>query len=57
MKNKAAKRKGKQIDWEAVCERTRQRCNKLSKEELHRLEAEALRIIYGADAKAAAHSR
>lgn len=57
MKKKPAIAKAKAIDWEAVCERTRQRCNKLSEEEHRRLRNEALRIIYSADAEAAACSR
>ena len=57
MKKKAATAKGKKIDWDAVCERTRQRCNKLSEEERHRLRAEALRIIYSGDAQTSARSR
>ena len=47
----------KKIDWDAVCERTRQRCNKLSEEERHRFRAETLRIIYSADAEAPTRSR
>jgi hypothetical protein len=57
MKQKPATSKVKRIDWESVCERTRQRCNKLSDEERRRYRAEALRIIYSADAKAAARCR
>ena len=40
----------KQVDWDAVCERTRQRCNKLTEEERKELLEEGLKIIYGADA-------
>lgn len=57
MKKKPANVKAKPIDWEAVCERTRQRCNKLSDGERRRLRDEALRIIYSADAEAAACRR
>ena len=47
----------KNIDWEAVCERTRRRCSQLSDEERRRYRDEALRTIYSANAKAAARSR
>jgi hypothetical protein len=49
MKKTSVKPKSQpEIDWEAVCERTRQRCNKLSDEERRRLRAQALKIIYSA---------
>jgi len=55
MKKTTVKAKSQpEIDWEAACERTRQRCNKLSDEERRRLRAQALKIIYSADAKASA---
>jgi hypothetical protein len=58
MKKKAAKVKtNKTIDWEAVCDRARQRCSKHSPEERRRFRDEALRIIYGAHAEAATRSR
>ncbi len=57
MKQKPARSKAKRIDWEAVCERTRRRCNKLSEEERRRYRTEALRIIYSADAEATARCR
>ena len=47
----------KQIDWDTVCERTRQRCNKLTDEQRRRLQAKALQIIYNADEQAATRSR
>ena len=57
MKQKPATSKARKIDWEAVCERTRQRCNKLSEEERRRYRGEALRIIYSADAEATTRCR
>jgi hypothetical protein len=45
----------KKIDWDEVCERTRQRCNKLSDEENERLLQEGLRIIYGSAPKQRNH--
>lgn len=58
MKKKIATSKEKQpIDWDAVCERTRQRCNKLSPEARRRLRTQALRIIYAADAETSTRSR
>lgn len=57
MKKKPTMPKAKKIDWDKVCEETRQRCNKLSDQERERLEEEALRIIYGNPAKAATRSR
>ncbi len=47
MKAKSLASKAKKIDWEAVCERTRQRCNRLSEQERRRFRAEALRIVNG----------
>jgi hypothetical protein len=48
----------KKIDWEAVCEENRQRCNKLTDEERRRLRDHALRIIYSTtDAEAPTRSR
>jgi len=37
----------KKIDWDAVCERTRQRCNKLTEEEREHYHEVALSLIYG----------
>ena len=47
----------KKIDWDAACERTRQRGNKLTDEERHELLEEALRLIYGANATAQTRRR
>lgn len=57
MKKTSAATKRKVIDWETVCERTRQRCNKLSEEERRRLKDRALQIIYSANAQTTARSR
>ena len=58
MKRKSAPAKPKkQVDWDAVAERTRQRCNKLTEEERKELLEAGLRIIYGADAKTPARRR
>ena len=57
MKKRAATKATPKIDWDVVCEQTRQRCNKLSEEEMRRYQDEALRIIYGAHGKAPARSR
>jgi hypothetical protein len=43
MKKAVAPRK---TDWEAECERTRQRCNKLPEDERRILREKALRLIY-----------
>ena len=51
MKAKLFASKAKKIDWEAVCERTRQRCNRLSEQERRRFRAEALRIVNGSEKK------
>jgi hypothetical protein len=48
---------GRKIDWEAVCEQTRQRCNKLSSEERRNLREKALRLIYSSNAETPARSR
>ena len=56
MKKKPVATRKKPIDWETVCERTRQRCNKLSDEERRRLRDVAFRIIYSADAQAPTRS-
>lgn len=50
-KQSAAAKPKKQTDWDAVAERTRQQCNKLTEEERKELLEAGLRIIYGADAK------
>ena len=51
MKQQSATAKPKKpVDWDAVCERTRQRCNKLTETERKDLLEEGLKIIYGADA-------
>lgn len=42
----------KPVDWDVVCERTRQRCNSLTEKEREHLQDEALRIIYGQPRKA-----
>ena len=47
----------KKIDWETVCEQTRQRCNKLSDEERRSLREKALRLIYSSHAETPARSR
>ncbi len=47
----------KKIDWEAVCEQTRQRCNRLSDEERRNLRGKALRLIYSSHAETPARSR
>jgi len=52
----ATSKSEKKIDWEAVCERTRQHCNKLSDKERRQLLEEGLRIIHGSDAKKAIRS-
>jgi hypothetical protein len=52
----APSKTGEKIDWDSVCERTRQRCNKLSDEERQQLLEEGLRIINGSDAKKAIRS-
>jgi len=58
MKKKSpVQRPKKAIDWEAVCERNRRECSSLSDEERRRLQTEALRIIYTANAEAPARSR
>jgi len=57
MKKRTATKPRPKIDWDAVCEQTRQRCNKLSEEEMRRYQDEALRIIYGAHGKTPARSR
>ncbi len=49
--NKKAGRKARRIDWDAVCERTRQRCNKLSDSRRKELVDVALGIIYSAHAE------
>jgi hypothetical protein len=47
MKKSATKRPKKdKVDWEAVSERTRHECNKLSSEQRRRLRDDALRLIY-----------
>jgi hypothetical protein len=51
-KTAASKQSKKPIDWDAVSERTRQRCNRLTDEQRERLEDEALQIIYGQPRKA-----
>ncbi len=55
-KSPAAKSK-KQMDWDAVSERVRQQCNKLTEEERKELLEAGLGIIYGADAKAPTRRR
>ena len=57
MKKKAVAPRKKPIDWDAVCEATRQRCNKLTDEERRRYREHALRLIYSADAEATTRSR
>ena len=57
MKKKPGGLKAGKIDWDKVSEATRHRCNRLSDEERERLEAEALRVIYGNPPKAATRSR
>ncbi|MBE0541328.1 MAG: hypothetical protein IH623_08080 [Verrucomicrobia bacterium] len=57
MKKTSETTRRKPIDWEAVCERTRQRCNQLSDEERRRLKDKALQIIYSANAQTSARSR
>jgi hypothetical protein len=54
MKKAAASKK---IDWETVCEQTRQRCNKLSDDERRGLREKALRLIYSSHAETPARSR
>ena len=54
---KASVAKQKPVNWEAVCERTRQVGNKLSDEERRRLKDKALQIIYSADAATTTRSR
>ena len=44
-------------DWEAECEHTRQRCNKLPEEERRTLREKALRLIYSSHAEPPARSR
>ncbi len=50
-------RRKKRIDWDAVSEQTRQRCNKLSDEDHDRLFEEAVRIINASDAKVSVRRR
>ena len=58
MKKAAASPKTvKKIDWDAVCERNRQKCNKLTDEERRHLRAKALQLIYSSDAETPARSR
>ncbi len=47
----------KKIDWEAECERIRQRCNRLTDDERRALREKALRLIYYSNAKAPARGR
>ena len=47
----------KKTDWEAECERTRQRCNKLPEDERRILREKALRLIYSSHAEPPARSR
>jgi hypothetical protein len=47
----------KKIDWEAVCEQTRQRCNGLSNDERRSLREKALRLIYSSHAETPARRR
>jgi hypothetical protein len=47
----------KKIDWEAECERTRQRCNRLSGDERRLLREKALRLIYSSNAETPARGR
>jgi len=47
----------KKIDWDAECERTRQRCNRLSDDERRALREKALRLIYHSNAEAPARGR
>ena len=58
MKKKSAKQQEREHDEIiAACERTRQRCNKLTDEERRRLRDRALAIIYGHEANVPARSR
>lgn len=54
---RASVTKQKPVDWETVCERTRQAGNKLSEEERRRLKDKALQIIYSAEAATTTRSR
>ena len=56
-KQSAGAKPKKQVDWDAVSERVRQQCNKLTEEERKELLEAGLRIIYGADAKAPTRRR
>ncbi len=56
MKAKPAKKGLRRVDWNKVAEETRQRCNRLTDAEREHYELMALRIIYGANAKAATRS-
>jgi hypothetical protein len=47
----------KKTDWEAECERTRQRCNKRTEDERRVLREKALRLIYSSHAETPARSR
>lgn len=57
MKKKPLRTRKKPIDWEAVCEENRQKCNQLTDEERRRYRDYALRLIYSADAEAPTRSR
>ena len=47
----------KKTNWEAECERTRQRCNKLSEDERRCLREKALSLIYSSNAQAPTRRR
>jgi hypothetical protein len=57
MNKKKVTAKRKTIDWDAVCEETRQRGNKWSDEQRRALLDEGLRIIYGVNATAPTRRR
>jgi hypothetical protein len=45
------------VNWEAVAERTREECNKLTNDQRWRLRDDALRLIYGCNAETPTRSR
>jgi hypothetical protein len=57
MKKKTATSQVRKVNWEAVCERTRQRCDKLSDDERRQLHEEALRIIYSGGSQTSTRRR
>lgn len=54
--SKSKKKPARKGDWNRIAEETRQRCNLLTDEERERYELQALKIIYGSNAKAPTRS-